>query len=156
MSHSPSSSRGESPHKAPSSRQSTHSSKAQSPSLSQPAVAHGVINSRRLLMPTVRPVFVHSAAEAVSLPSLPLPTSASPRHWSRPNPARLMRNVSGTQSQSNSLGDAYLSQFQLSASAKPESSPNVGSRWVGLPLRFEIVEESLEIEGYQLFAVEKW
>ncbi|KAJ7908344.1 hypothetical protein B0H13DRAFT_2662099 [Mycena leptocephala] len=28
--------------------------------------------------------------------------------------------------------------------------------WIGLPLRFEIVTERLELEGYQIYAVEKW
>jgi hypothetical protein len=158
MSRSHSSSRGASPHKAPSSsHQSTLPSTAQSPSPSQTAITHASINSRRLLMPTVRPVFLHSTSETLSPQLLPLPTSASSKHhWPRPNPARLMRNVSGAQPHPNSLGDDYLSQFQLSSLVKPPSSSNVGTRWVGLPLRFEIVEESLEMVGYQLYAVEKW
>lgn len=28
--------------------------------------------------------------------------------------------------------------------------------WIGHGLRFEIVEDNIELEGYQLYAVEKW
>jgi hypothetical protein len=28
--------------------------------------------------------------------------------------------------------------------------------WLGLPLAFDVVQEQLEIDGYQMYAVEKW
>ncbi|KAJ6539368.1 hypothetical protein B0H19DRAFT_1240124 [Mycena capillaripes] len=39
---------------------------------------------------------------------------------------------------------------------RPWSPNDVANDWIGLPLRFEIVTDRLELEGYQIYAVEKW
>ncbi|KAJ6613421.1 hypothetical protein B0H10DRAFT_2436451 [Mycena sp. CBHHK59/15] len=39
---------------------------------------------------------------------------------------------------------------------RPPSPTDVAQEWIGLPLRFEIVADRHELEGYQIYAVEKW
>lgn len=39
---------------------------------------------------------------------------------------------------------------------RPWSPTDVANDWIGLPLRFEIETDRLELEGYQIYAVEKW
>ncbi|KAJ7047354.1 hypothetical protein C8F04DRAFT_1171989 [Mycena alexandri] len=39
---------------------------------------------------------------------------------------------------------------------RPWSATDVANDWIGLPLRFDIVTDRLELEGYQIYAVEKW
>ncbi|KAJ7180109.1 hypothetical protein C8R43DRAFT_1117442 [Mycena crocata] len=39
---------------------------------------------------------------------------------------------------------------------RPWSPTDVANDWIGLPLRFDIVTDRLELEGYQIYAVEKW
>lgn len=39
----------------------------------------------------------------------------------------------------------------------PRPTPeSLASEWLGLPLHFEVVEERVEVQGYQMYAVEKW
>ncbi|KAJ7700120.1 hypothetical protein B0H17DRAFT_1196110 [Mycena rosella] len=40
--------------------------------------------------------------------------------------------------------------------SRPTSPTDTVNDWIGLPLRFEIVTDRLELEGYQIYAVEKW
>lgn len=40
--------------------------------------------------------------------------------------------------------------------AASEAPTEVGMRWFGLPVRFHVVDASLEVDGYQMYAVEKW
>jgi hypothetical protein len=91
-------------------------------------------NPGRLLMPTVRP----NAGASVSPPH-------SPRL--RAMPMKLARNRSHSHSQS--LADADLSLLHI-------PSADIGLQWLGVPLKFDLIEAEVEIEGYQMYAVEKW
>ncbi|THH06359.1 hypothetical protein EW146_g9636, partial [Bondarzewia mesenterica] len=44
----------------------------------------------------------------------------------------------------------------LSPPEPSQQSVDVGLEWFGLSCRFEIAQEQIEIEGYQIYAVEKW
>lgn len=33
---------------------------------------------------------------------------------------------------------------------------NTALEWLGLPLAFDVMHDELEIDGYQMYAVEKW
>jgi hypothetical protein len=39
---------------------------------------------------------------------------------------------------------------------RPWSPTDIANDWIGLPLHFDIVTDRLELEGYQIYAVEKW
>ncbi|KAJ6485040.1 hypothetical protein C8R47DRAFT_1217080 [Mycena vitilis] len=39
---------------------------------------------------------------------------------------------------------------------RPWSPTDTANDWIGLPLRFDIVADRRELEGYQIYAVEKW
>ncbi|KAJ7129648.1 hypothetical protein C8R44DRAFT_850755 [Mycena epipterygia] len=39
---------------------------------------------------------------------------------------------------------------------RPWSPTDTAQDWIGLPLRFEIVTDRIELEGFQIYAVEKW
>jgi hypothetical protein len=39
---------------------------------------------------------------------------------------------------------------------RPWSPTDIAQQWIGLPLRFDILHDRLELEGYQIYAVEKW
>jgi hypothetical protein len=117
------------------------------------AINNGYINPGRLLMPAVRLSSQYPTFAAVPAPpqSLSVPPR-SPRL--RPTPAKLMRSRS--HSHSYSLAGDNASQQHLAYPVKLRTSADTGTEWIGLPLRFEVVEETLEIEGYQMYAVEKW
>jgi hypothetical protein len=102
-------------------------------------------------MPTVRYCF-RASPIVIAPPAQSVVPTRLPR--SRASPAKLMRHRSG--SASNSIGDMNISQPHLASSVKPSTPSDVGMQWLGAPLKFEVVEESLEIEGYQMYAVEKW
>lgn len=87
----------------------------------------------RLLMPTVRP----------TRPS-PYPSPLSRLSSSKSSPAKMSRSRAGSIAQS------------LQPSPDPSACPQVTVDWVGGGCRFEVVEDSVELEGYQLYAVEKW
>lgn len=83
---------------------------------------------KRLLIPTVRrPSDGNSPRFASKSASrVTRSTSCSPSHHSSPDPGATQRPLS-----------------------------SVGKEWIGVGCRFEILEE-LELEGYQIYAVEKW
>ncbi|EKM59053.1 uncharacterized protein PHACADRAFT_25180 [Phanerochaete carnosa HHB-10118-sp] len=91
-------------------------------------------HNSRLLMPTVRPPkqLPHTS------PSFRISSSKS-------SPAKIARSRAGSMAQS------------LQTSPDPSASPqiNVTVDWIGGGCRFEVVEDFVEIEGYQLYAVEK-
>ncbi|KAF8195869.1 hypothetical protein K438DRAFT_2017114 [Mycena galopus ATCC 62051] len=39
---------------------------------------------------------------------------------------------------------------------RPSTPTDVANDWIGLPLQFDIVADRLELEGYQIYAVQKW
>ncbi|KAJ7498897.1 hypothetical protein FB451DRAFT_1203384 [Mycena latifolia] len=39
---------------------------------------------------------------------------------------------------------------------RPASPTDTANDWIGLPLHFDIVTDRLELEGYQIYAVQKW
>ncbi|KAH9938141.1 uncharacterized protein B0H18DRAFT_1099992 [Fomitopsis serialis] len=94
-----------------------------------PAIGRGA--ARRLLMPTVR-----SAKPTMGSPKIP-PYKASP--------SKMSRSRAGSVSNPSFLSD----QSDKSATA---AMPD----WIGGGRRFEIVEEQIELAGYQIYAVEKW
>ncbi|OBZ70442.1 Protein STB6 [Grifola frondosa] len=95
-----------------------------------PNSSTNVASQRRLLMPTVRS---------------PKPFIApSPRLLPKSSPSKLGRSRAG--------------------SVGVTGSPDVGDRsssplnvdWIGGGRKFEVVEEQIELEGFQIYAVEKW
>ncbi|EGO27567.1 hypothetical protein SERLADRAFT_435344 [Serpula lacrymans var. lacrymans S7.9] len=96
--------------------------------------------SYRLLIPTVR----SPVAPSPPSPSSPSSTTRSPRL--KPTSAKLIRSRSGSASLQSSPDPAVISQ----------PPPNVAAVWIGKPFRFDIVQDTLELEGYQMYAVEKW
>ncbi|PSR72914.1 hypothetical protein PHLCEN_2v11217 [Hermanssonia centrifuga] len=89
----------------------------------------------RLLMPTVRPP--RPTTSSVTSPVSRLSSTRS-------SPAKLSRSRAGS----------------LAASLQPSpdlnAAPTVTIDWIGGGCQFEIVEEQIELEGYQIYAVEKW
>ncbi|KAI0695729.1 hypothetical protein BC835DRAFT_1272898 [Cytidiella melzeri] len=98
------------------------------PQASSSNVAH--IHVHKLLMPTVRPARLSNAF------SLPRTTKSSPAKHSRPRAGSLAQTASPSPDFSSS------------------SAPLVD--WIGGECRFEVVEEQIELSGYQIYAVEKW
>ena len=100
----------------------------------------------RLLMPTVRPPHIHDPSSVLPLPQTATTTPRSPRL--RPTPTnRLIRSRSGSASD----------PVPVAAAVPPTPMPaDTGSEWLGVPYKFEIVQEELQIDGYQMYAVEKW
>jgi hypothetical protein len=95
-------------------------------STSNVAQAHG----KRLLMPMVRPV-----------------------HASNPSPPPKLQRFSPVKHSRSRAGS--LAQT-MPPSPDPNSSPPTSVDWIGSGCRFEVVEEQLELSGYQMYAVEKW
>ena len=89
--------------------------------------------SLRLLMPTVRPTSPSPHAS-------PCGRLAS----SKSSPVKIGRSRAGSVAQTPQ------------PSPDPSASPQVTVDWVGGGCRFQVVEETVELEGYQLYAVEKW
>ena len=87
-------------------------------------------HNRRLLMPTVR--------QARPSPTFIIPKST------RFSPSKHSRSRAGS----------------LVHTAPPSPDPNASPAplvdWIGGGLRFEVVEEQIEMSGYQIYAVEKW
>ncbi|KAF7301688.1 hypothetical protein MIND_00734300 [Mycena indigotica] len=42
------------------------------------------------------------------------------------------------------------------AQPRPTSPTEIAQQWIGLPLHFDIVTDRVQLEGYQIYAVEKW
>ncbi len=88
----------------------------------------------RLLMPTVR-----LPRSPSSTPGSPVSPPKSPKV--KQPAAKLMRSRSASTHVSPEL---------------PCTPKGIGLQWFGKTCKFEIVQDQLEIEGYQLYAVEKW
>ncbi|KAF9646031.1 hypothetical protein BDM02DRAFT_3148177 [Thelephora ganbajun] len=86
------------------------------------------ITRKRLLIPTVRRSSDGNSPKFVSKPA-----------------SRVARSTSGSTS--------YHSSPDPGASPRPVTW--AGKEWIGVDCRFELLEE-LELEGYQIYAVEKW
>ncbi|KAH8105824.1 hypothetical protein BXZ70DRAFT_966334, partial [Cristinia sonorae] len=93
-----------------------------------------VSGPRRLLMPTVRhPRPTHTTA------------LSSPKGSSQKSP------------QSSRLSRSRASSVSPSVPTSPDpSSLPVNDDWIGGGCTFEVVQDNIELEGYQLYAVEKW
>lgn len=89
---------------------------------------HGV----RLLMPTVRP-------------TRPAPKAS---------PSSNVSSVKSSPAKSRSRAGSMVHSLQ--PSPDPSAGPQVTVDWIGDGCRFEVVEDEVELEGYQLYAVEKW
>jgi hypothetical protein len=92
----------------------------------------------RLLMPTVR-----------SPVSPPLPQSPPSPPTRRQTSSKLIRSHSGS-------ATAILQSAAFNAGAKRASQCDIGELWIGKKYRFEIDEDRIELQGYQMYAVEKW
>lgn len=86
------------------------------------------VTHKRLLIPTVRRSSDGNSPKAASKPT-----------------SKLVRSTSGSTS--------YHSSPDPGATTRPLTW--AGKEWIGVDCRFEILEE-LELEGYQIYAVEKW
>lgn len=84
---------------------------------------------RRLLMPTVRP------PRSTSSPRIP-------HHKTSPSKSRSRAGSVST----------HLSSSERTERAPTPNAPD----WIGGGCRFEVVEDQIELEGYQIYAVEKW
>ncbi|KAF7352772.1 hypothetical protein MVEN_01243800 [Mycena venus] len=85
-------------------------------------------------------------------PTLLLPTVRQPN----PRPPA-QQTHSRTKSTSTKLVRPNASSLDVTAPLpRPWSPTDIANDWIGLPLHFEIVTERLELEGYQIYAVEKW
>ena len=128
---------------------STPASPANSPS------HHNV--SRTLLLQTTTP-YLSPPTSGFSVPQylgvtrkrLLVPTVRRPGDGCSPKPAsrpvsKLMRSTSGSTTHHSSPDPG----------AAPRQVTWAGKEWIGVDCRFEVVEE-LELEGYQIYAVEKW
>lgn len=94
----------------------------------------------RLLMPTVRvPCVPHT-------PSPIPPSTQAPRSpRMRPTTNKLVRGRS-----------ASINEPLPTLATLAPSPGDLGMEWIGTACKFEIVQEQLQIEGYQMYAVEKW
>ena len=64
---------------------------------------------------------------------------------------------SSTTITSNAAGKpSTLLMPTVRCAASGTSGESVGLEWFGLPAQFEIVALDIELEGYQMYAVEKW
>ena len=64
---------------------------------------------------------------------------------------------SSTTITSNAAGKpSTLLMPTVRCAAPGTSGESVGLEWFGLPAQFEIVALDIELEGYQMYAVEKW
>jgi hypothetical protein len=107
----------------------------------------------RLLMPTLRPqqdLLSYSSANLSATGvhgNTPVIPPRSPRL--RPTAGKLIRTKSGTHSSIDASSSSPHIPF----------SPifvDIGTEWLGIPLKFEVVEDQIEVEGFQMYAVEKW
>ncbi|KDQ64523.1 hypothetical protein JAAARDRAFT_187846 [Jaapia argillacea MUCL 33604] len=102
------------------------------------------VRAKRLLMPTVRVPRLGPAPSPSNTITPNIPVGASPRSKHKHSGSRIIRSRSGS----------------TSVLALPEPVPQVpefaGEEWLGPNHKFDVVQEQLEIEGYQLYAVEKW
>jgi hypothetical protein len=91
------------------------------------------------------PQYLGATRKRLLIPTVRRPTDGnSPRLASKPA-SRVARSTSGSPS--------HHSSPDPGATQRPLTS--VGKEWFGVDCRFEILEE-LELEGYQIYAVEKW
>lgn len=119
-----------------------------------------------LLMPTVRPPKMNTATTTS-------PTAGSNSRSPRLKPAvasKLIRSRSTSVNHTSTepslpMQPHALTPLQTNSNVQvnlqidfrpPDADIAIGLRWLGKPLRFEIVQEKLQISGYQMYAVEKW
>lgn len=86
----------------------------------------------KLLLPTVRPTRLSNPSPAFKVSSAKL------------SPAKPSRSRAGSQGPS------------LQPSPDPSFLATASVDWIGGGRRFEVVEDQLELAGFQLYAVEKW
>ena len=111
----------------------SHSNSQNRSDLLTPQTSVADVNHTRpfkLLLPTVRP----------SRNSPPSSTIAS----AKSSPAKYSRSKAGSSAPS------------LQTSPDPSSLLPMSVDWIGGGRRFEVVQDQLELEGFQLYAVEKW
>ncbi|KAG2141720.1 uncharacterized protein EDB93DRAFT_1089166 [Suillus bovinus] len=100
-------------------------------------MASSTLGPPRLLMPTVRP------PAPPRIPQSP-PSPPTRRHTS----SKLMRSRSGS-------ATAIMTSAAFNAGTGV-SRDSVGERWIGKKSCLEIAENRVELQGYQMYAVEKW
>ena len=89
-------------------------------------------HSVRLLMPTVRPT----------------------RPLLKASPSSTVPSVRSSPAKSRSRAGSVVQSLQ--PSPDPSAGPQVTVDWIGGGCRFEVVENEVILEGFQLYAVEKW
>ncbi|KAI0081792.1 hypothetical protein K474DRAFT_1656176 [Panus rudis PR-1116 ss-1] len=102
------------------------------PYLSPQGSSLSVQQPRRLLMPTVRATRHHGVAVSPKVSS------------SKSSPAKLGR------SRASSIAHSVQSSPDICSGSSPYYD------WIGGGCKFEVVEDQLELEGFQIYAVEKW
>ena len=83
-----------------------------------------------------------------------MPTVRQARAYPAGSPSRIPSAKSSPAKTSRSRGDSVAASLQPS----PDLSAIqlVSDDWIGGNCRFEVAEEQIELEGYQIYAVEKW
>ncbi|KAG1806788.1 uncharacterized protein HD556DRAFT_1324065 [Suillus plorans] len=100
-------------------------------------MANSIRGPPRLLMPTVRP------PAPLCIPQCP-PSPPTRRQTS----SKLIRSRSGS-------ATAIMTSAAFNTGTGV-SEDSVGERWIGRESRLEIAENRVELQGYQMYAVEKW
>ncbi|KAJ6515875.1 hypothetical protein C8R45DRAFT_1140940 [Mycena sanguinolenta] len=80
------------------------------------------------------------------MPTLLLPTVRQPQ-------SKQQQHSSHTRTRSKLVRSSVDTTAPL---PRPWSPTDVAKHWIGLPLHFDIVSDRLELEGYQIYAVQKW
>lgn len=122
-----------------------------------PSRSHGHQNSSRLsvsqtpspyLSPQASvfmPQYLGAARKRLLIPSVRRPNDGNSPKLASKSASRVARTTSGSPS--------HHSSPDPGATQRPLTS--VGKEWIGVGCKFEILAE-LELEGYQIYAVEKW
>jgi hypothetical protein len=74
----------------------------------------------------------------------------------QPLPSRTLPPPSHQQRNRSKLARPNYSVDITAPLPRPWSPTDTAKDWIGLPLRFEIVTDRLELKGFQIYAVEKW
>jgi hypothetical protein len=98
--------------------------------------------------------FYDSSSSVQSLPRLLLPTVRNPRLNPPTSPPSVHKSPKIKSPPSRS-SRSRLASPQLTLDPR-DSLITIGQLWLGKDADFEIVHDQLELDGFQLFAVEKW
>ncbi|KAI0084175.1 hypothetical protein BDY19DRAFT_898854 [Irpex rosettiformis] len=113
--------------------------------------------SQSLSIPSTRSLTLTSQQSSSNVilertPRLLMPTVRQ----ARPSPACILPKTTRFSPSKNPRSRAGSLVHTVPPSPDPNASPAPLVDWIGGGLRFEVVEEQIELSGYQIYAVEKW